>query len=321
MAPLGEFELIERFRERLPTAGDGVLVESGDDAAVANVDGPVVISVDSLVEGTHFKRPDFSMRAIGRKALGAALSDLAAMGAEALHAYVVVGIPEDTGDEALLELADGLAETARRHGVSILGGDVTRAPTLILSVTTVGREAVDCSAVTRAGAQPGDLVVVTGALGGAAAALELMDAGRDGPEGLLDRQFDPAPRLGEGMALARVGASAMIDVSDGLFADAARLARASGVTIHLDTSRLPVDPRIERAGLTRTEAMRMAAGGGEDYELIACVPADSIERALDACPCELTVIGRVGVAERDPLLDAQSGEALEALGFDHLRGR
>ena len=320
MPPLGEFELIERFLERLPTTGGDALVASGDDAAVARVDGPVVVSVDSLVEGVHFTRPAFSMQAIGKKALGAALSDLAAMGAEPLHAYVVVGIPDDTDGDAVLELADGLAESARRNGVSILGGDVTRAPSLMLSVTVVGRETEGCPAVTRSAAQPGDLVAVTGTLGGAAAALALMAAGDEAPEGLLDRQLDPVPRLGEGMALARVGASAMIDLSDGLLADAAHIARSSGVTIHLETDRLPVDPRIEQAGLTAAEAKDLAMSGGEDYELLACVDADSIELARSECSCDLTVIGRVGADEGLLLVDAESGEPLPPIGFDHLRG-
>lgn len=319
MPPLGEFELIERFLERLPAAGDDALVASGDDAAVARVDGPVVISVDSLVEGVHFTRPTFPMRAIGKKALGAALSDLAAMGAEPLHAYVVVGIPDGTDDEAVLELADGLADAAGRNGITILGGDVTRAPSLILSVTVVGREASGCPAVTRSAAQPGDLVAVTGTLGGAAAALKLMAADEAAPEGLLDRQLEPVPRLAEGMALARAGASAMIDLSDGLLADAAHVARSSGVTIHLETDRLPVDPRIEQAGLSAAEANRMAMGGGEDYELLACLDGDSIELARSECSCELTVIGRVGADEGQLLVDAASGEPLKPSGFDHRR--
>src|SRR5262249_51183544 len=136
----GEFELIEKLVERLPPPGPGVLLGSGDDAAVSEHAGPLAISVDALVEGVHFTLPEFPRVAVGRKALAAALSDLAAMGADAIEAYVVLGIPEGEGEDELLAVADGLAEVAVREGVSVIGGDVTRAPALLLSVTAVGGE-------------------------------------------------------------------------------------------------------------------------------------------------------------------------------------
>ena len=171
-------------------------------------------------------------RAVGRKAMAAALSDLAAMGASQGEAYVVVAAPDELSDEDLLGIADGLAEMATREGVSIAGGDLVGCPVLVVSVTAVGYEPGGSRFVTRAGARPRDLVAVTGELGGAAAAVELIDAGErrgeapDRGAGLLERQLNPVPRLREGRALAAAGATAMIDISDGLGADAGHLARA-----------------------------------------------------------------------------------------------
>ena len=151
----GEFELIERLAERYGAPGAGVRFGAGDDAAVTEHRGPVAISVDALVEGVHFKLPEFSHRAVGRKALAAALSDLAAMGADAAQAYLVLGIGASNEDQ-LVELADGIAEVARREGVSVIGGDITRSPALLLSVTAVGDKQAESPLVTRAGARPGD---------------------------------------------------------------------------------------------------------------------------------------------------------------------
>ena len=324
----GEFELIARLVERLPPPGPRVRIPSGDDAAVAEHEGPVVISVDALIEGVHFTLPEFPMRAVGRKALAAALSDLAAMGAEPREAFVVLGIPEDGEGEGLLELADGLGEVAEREGVSVVGGDVSRAPALLLSVTAIGSEAEGAPLVTRAGARAGEVVAVTGELGGAAAALRLLgDDGADGPNGrvaeaLIARQLDPRPRLAAGRALAAAGAGAMIDISDGLAADAVHVADASGVRLEIELESLPVAEGLEDVAGSRDEALRLAASGGEDYELLVTISPERLEAArngVEATGCGLTQIGSVlegtGASVRGP-----SGEELEPAGFDHLDG-
>ncbi|MQA75142.1 MAG: thiamine-phosphate kinase, partial [Solirubrobacterales bacterium] len=176
----GEFELIAALRERVAAAGapersPGLVLAGGDDATIAARPGAAVTSVDALVEGVHFRIPPFGLAAVGHKALAAALSDLAAMGAEARDAYVQLGVPERLDDERLLEVADGLGALAAEHGVAIAGGDLTRAPALFVAVTVVGHADDERALVRRAGARAGDVLVVTGELGGAAAGSLLLE--------------------------------------------------------------------------------------------------------------------------------------------------
>jgi thiamine-monophosphate kinase len=328
-----EFDLISALRERLPSAGDGVLLGSGDDAAVTEGgDRPTATTVDAIVEGVHFTLPAFPPRAVGRKALAASLSDLAAMAAEPGEAYVVLGIPEGTPDDLLLELADGLAEVAEREGVSVVGGDVTRSPALVVAVTCVGREPREGRLVTRSGAQVGDAVVVTGELGGAAAALELL-ASRDGAEvaapnetreALLARQLDPQPRIAAGLALSASGASAMIDVSDGVGADGRNLARASGARVEIEAHLVPVARGLRELGRSEERALATAISGGEDFELLATMPPERLDESRAAVgDYGLTQIGRVvaPVEGQDAVsVLALDGRELEPGGFDHMRG-
>jgi thiamine-monophosphate kinase len=321
----GEFELIARFIERLPAPGPEVLVGSGDDAAVVGHDGPVVVSVDASVEGVHFERPTFSPEAIGRKALASAISDLAAMAASPRHGYVVVGVPEGEPDSNLLELADGIASVAASEQMAVIGGDLVSSPVLMVSVTAIGAETADTPLVTRAGARPGDAVVVTGEIGGAAAGLRLLgtEARSDSDKRLIERQLSPTPRVEAGQALARAGATAMIDLSDGLVADANHLARSSGVRIEMDVESVPFQPgAIEALSDDPREGRISAAGGGEDYELLACLPEEQVSAvsAEIGDGCGLTRIGTVVEGEEAVLLD-ESGGILPVGGFDHLTNR
>ena len=252
----GEFELIAALRERIERAGaparvPGLVLGSGDDAAISARGGALATSVDALVEGVHFTIPPFEPRSVGHKALAVALSDLAAMGARASEAYLQLGVPETIDERGLLELADGIGAVAAAHRVAIAGGDLTRAPALLLAVTAVGHADRAEDLVRRAGARPGDLLVVTGELGGAAAGLALLER----PElaaaisepiaaALRLRQLEPQPRLDAGVALAGAGARAMIDLSDGIGSDAGHLAAAGGVRLSIDATRLPVQEGV-----------------------------------------------------------------------------
>lgn len=320
----GEFELIARFVERLPAPGPEILIASGDDAAVAGHDGPVVVSVDAVVEGIHFERPAFSMSSVGSKALASAISDLAAMGAAPRHGYVVAGIPDDLPEDEVLQLADGIARVSEDQGMAIIGGDLVRSPTLMVSVTAIGSELEGVPLVSRAGALEGDSVVVTGSVGGAAAGLRLLadGAGAGTDQELLARQFDPTPRVRVGQSLAEHGAGAMIDLSDGLVADAAHLARASGKRIEIELDAVPFqEGALEVLSDHPREARIAAASGGEDYELLACIAPDRVEIVRDelAGDCELTVIGSVSEGEGAELIDGD-GTPVPTSGFDHFSG-
>jgi thiamine-monophosphate kinase len=328
----GEFELIAALRERLERAGaatsDRLTVASGDDAAISVPGGATATSVDAVVEGVHFRRGTFDPRAIGVKALAAALSDLAAMGAGPGEAYVQLGVPPDVPEEELLEVADGIAELAAREGVAVPGGDVVASPVLFLAVTAVGHAPAPDALVTRSGARPGDVLLLTGPLGGAAAGLLLLE-GRAAadcvPDGvgaaLRARQLEPRPLLHAGLTLARAGATAMIDVSDGLAADAGHLASASGLLAEIDVEAVPAQPGVDAvataAGVERDE---LVLGGGEDYELLAAVPAERVDAAraaLGESDLDPAVVGRVEIGE-GVILRGATGRALAVRGYDQI---
>lgn len=323
---MGEFELLALLRERLPQAGPQVRLGSGDDAAVTVPGGAVATSVDALVEGVHFRRETASPRQIGRKAISTALSDLAAMGAAAGEAYVWLGAPEGMDEAELLEVGEGLAAVAKETGTTIAGGDLTRAPVLSLAVTVTGHAPNAGDFVTRGGARPGDALVVTGELGGAAAGLLLLeDPSLAGDDALRARQLDPTPRLAAGQALAAAGATAMIDISDGLAGDAGHIATASGALLVVDADALPIAPGVALvAAAADRDPLELAAAGGEDYELLAALPPAAVgpaQEALAALGTPLTAIGRVEGADGRPRaeLRRRGGEAVPIRGFDQLR--
>ncbi|MFL5874170.1 MAG: thiamine-phosphate kinase [Solirubrobacterales bacterium] len=329
---MGEFELLAKLRERLPQPSSRVKLGSGDDAAVTVPGGATATSVDAIVDGVHFRRGESGLDSVGRKALATALSDLAAMGAETGEAYVVLGAPPDLGEDDFLALLDGMLGLAAASGTTLAGGDVTRAPVLTVAVTVVGHAAAAEDFVTRGGARAGDLLVLTGEIGAAAAGRLLLEnpglpkavsAGE--ADRLRIRQLDPTPRLLSGRALAAAGARAMIDLSDGLAADAGHLAEASGVALAIDSDRLPLTAGVaEIADAAGQDALALAVSGGEDYELLAALPADRLAAAAaaieEAGETTLTEIGQVtageGVAIRLP-----GGASLEAAGYDHLASR
>ena len=329
----GEFELIDLLRERIAAAGAGtsprLLVGSGDDAAVTAAG--TATSVDAIVDGVHFRRRTFAPRAIGAKALAAAASDLAAMGAEPGEAYVQLGMPDDLSEDEVIGIADGLGEAAAGAGLAIAGGDVTASPVLFLCLTVVGYAGEPAQLVTRAGAQPGDALIVTGALGGAAAGLLLLERPEladeidvDLADALRARQFEPPIRLAAGAALARAGARAMIDLSDGLAGDAAHLAAAGSVRIEIDAAAVPAQAGVgDVARIAGEDPELLVVAGGEDYELLAAVPPAAVETALGA----LRKIGLdpalVGGAEAGEgvVLRGSTGRELNVRGYDQVRSR
>lgn len=328
---MSEFDLIARVRERLRPRGDRVEVWSGDDAAVVRPGGGVsVTSIDSFVEGVHFRLATTSLRDLGHKCLAASLSDLAAMGAIPGEAYIALGLPDHLGEREVLELAEGAEALAAEHGVTICGGDVSRAGELFVSVTVIGYGETAESLVRRDGARPGDIVGVTGGLGGSGAGLLLLErrpAGGDRAAGalLLERHLRPRPLLSTGRALARAGVSAMLDVSDGVASDAARICERSEVIAEIRLGDLPLDEGVaEVAAGLGLDPFEFAATAGEDYELLFTAPAgarDAIERSASGTGAEVTWIGRIlpPGQQEDPvrLLDA-GGAPRRLRGWDHL---
>jgi thiamine-monophosphate kinase len=327
---MGEFELLAKLRERLPPNDPRVRLGSGDDAAVTVPGATTATSVDAIVDGVHFRREETVPRLIGRKALATALSDLAAMGAESGEAYVVLGAPPDLGDEEFFALLDGILELARETGTTLAGGDVTRAPALTLAVTVVGHARRPDELVPRTGAEPGDLLVLTGEIGGAAAGRLLLDepglAGaiaESTADRLRARQLDPRPRLRSGRALAEAGARALIDLSDGLAGDALHIAEGSGVALRIEASSLPLAKGVaEVAAAAGRDPHGLAVSGGEDYELLAALPRHRLTEASarigEAAETTLSPIGEVGpgtgVEIRLP-----GGGRLETRGYDHFQ--
>ena len=296
-----EFDTIRGLMARW---GD-LAVDIGDDAAVLpDSTGVRVISTDACVEEVHFRRAWISAHEVGTRAAAAALSDLAAMGARPESVLIAFMVP-DAWRDALGDVADGMGEVIRAAGARIVGGNLTRGSVFSVTTTVLG---VANRAVGRSGAQVGDVVVVTGLLGGPGAALEAWNRGESPTAWARGRFAAPVPRWAEGAALAAAGATAMIDVSDGVLADAGHVAAASGVQLRLDPARLPLGPGIEAANALRS---------GEEYELLATVPANRYDRLAAGwratCAVPLTVIGAVVACP--PTGATQPAEG--AQGFDH----
>jgi thiamine-monophosphate kinase len=300
---LGEFGLIAAIAARLPR-GSRTLVGIGDDAAVlAAPDGRVVATMDLLVEGRHFRRDWSGPADIGGKAAARNLADVTAMGAVPVALLVGLAAPGDLPVPWAQDLVSGMAAECARTGATVVGGDVSGADTIMLAVTALG-DLAGREPVTRAGARPGDVLAVAGVLGHSAAGLALIGAGLAEPAALVAAHRWPRPRYQAGPEAAVLGATSMIDVSDGLVADAGHVAQASGVLIDIDTGRLAPGPdllaaaaRLDAAGSAAPAGSSGPAGlprpliwmltGGEDHALAATFPPGT------ALPAHWPVIGQV----------------------------
>jgi thiamine-monophosphate kinase len=284
---LGEFALIRAITERLGNDFP-VLLGPGDDAAlVAASDGRVVASTDLLVEGRHFRRNWSDASDVGHRAAAANLADIAAMGAVPTALLVGLAMPGDLPATWPLELADGLRDECALVGACVAGGDVVRSETLVISVTALGSlEGRD--AVTRSGARPGDLVAVAGRLGWAAAGLAVLTRGFRSPRVLVDALRRPAPPYAEGPRAAALGATSMIDVSDGLVADIGQVAKASGVAVLLSSGAFHVPQEfVDTSRALNVDPTTWLLAGGDDHALVATFPPD-----VDL-PMAWSVVGRV----------------------------
>jgi len=274
LSDLGEFGLVEALAERFPQ-GDDVLLGTGDDAALVSFpQGRVVVSTDLLVDGRHFRRDWASALDIGHKAAAQNLSDINAMGGRATALTVGLAAPPDLPAAWALELADGIAEEAAMVGASVVGGDVTRADEVMIAVTVLG--VVDTEPVRRSGARPGDVVAIAGRQGWAAAGLAVLARGFRSPRVLVEAHRRPLPPYQAGAVAAGSGATAMIDVSDGLLADVGHIAAASGVAIDVHAGAFEVAEPLRAVGAALgADPMRFILTGGDDHALVATFPADA----------------------------------------------
>ncbi|MDX1558014.1 MAG: thiamine-phosphate kinase [Marinobacter sp.] len=315
---MGEFELIRRFF--LPLArrqeSGALILGPGDDCAIQRIPAgrDLVFSVDAFVEGVHFPRnyrPDY----LGWRALAAAASDLAAMGADPECFTLALTLPA-LDEQWLEDFSRGLSNASEAFGLELAGGDTTSGP-LTLSLQVHGT--VDQgSGIRRSGARPGDLIAVSGTLGNAGAALDYLNEPAPSADMLavLEHYHRPRPRLDLGVGI-RQYASAGIDISDGLLADLGHILDASRVGARIERARLPLSPELVR--LKGKKALDYALRSGDDYELCLCFPRENWDRAPASLTSQLTVIGSIQ-AEQGLYLDGAdcSSEAL-ATGFDHFR--
>ncbi len=316
---LTEEQLLEAIRRVLSGAGPEVRVGVGDDAAVlAPTAGELVITADSLVEDVHFVRAATSARDLGHKAIVVNVSDIGAMGASPRSAVCTLTLTPDVEASWVMELFGGMREACDEYALWLVGGDLSRGGEIAISITVTG-EVAPGRAVLRSGARPGDRLVVTGELGGSAAGLRFARLRRRPTQeqrAAIRRHLRPTARVGEGGVLARHGASAMIDISDGLSLDLSRLLKASGVAARLELGRVPV---------AHLATLEEALGGGEDYELLATLPdPDAVDAAAvelkEAFGVSLTEIGVVVQGHGTVAVGSDGSEhPMEPTGWDHFR--
>ena len=316
---MSEFEFITRITKRLSRTAnerrdargevaekappDFVDIGPGDDAAVVRAPGGrVVATSDLLIEGRHFRRDWSGPYDVGRKAAAQNLADVVAMGARPTALLIGFGVPLETEPEWAERLYDGLRDECDLVGAAVAGGDVVRAPVVILAVTALG-DLAGRAPLLRSGARPGDVVAVRGRLGFAAAGVDLLSRGRDAPAVLLDAHRRPRPPYAAGEEAARLGATALIDVSDGLVQDLGHIAAASGVSIDIDAAALPIAAELGAEGRT------FVLTGGDDHAFAGTFPRET------ALPQTWRAIGHV-VAGEGVTID---GRPHGLTGWDHFR--
>ena len=331
---LGEFGLIERIRAALPPHGTGVIVGVGDDVAVLEgSSGSVWLATcDVQVEGAHFLREAIPPRSLGRKSLAINLSDIASAGGTPRYALVSLGLPGGLEVGFIDELYAGLREEGSEFGVDIVGGNISRSRLgIFIDVFLLG-EAIRGNVVLRSGASVGDLVMLTGSVGDAAAGVALLlDPGLTASAAYtamaLTRRDRPTPRVREGALIGSLRqASAMIDVSDGIAGDLRHICEKSGVSVRVQAAQLPVSPDNRAlARAARGDEWHFALHGGEDYELLFTAPPARAARLAKRITAEtgtpVSVIGEITAGSEPPELVLPDGSVLplEGSGWDHFK--
>ena len=299
VSEIGEFALIDYLSEitdraqRSYISNDTLLIGIGDDAACWRGEGPVELaSVDSLIEGVHFTMDNWSWHDVGWKAMAISLSDIAAMGSWPRYCLVGLTLPGEAEVDSVGALYKGMLDLAGLYHVAIVGGNTSSAP--IITVTTSIFGYSKGNIMCRSSARPGDKIAVTGTLGGAAACLRLLKAGATLlPEfnAFKEAFFHPKPRVSEGQFLADLGVKTAIDISDGLASDLNHICKDSGVAARVAVDSIPLAPGLKE--FFGEEALDLALGGGEDYELIFTAPSETMSKVLKEASFKVTVVGDI----------------------------
>ena len=298
VSELGEFGLIELLSKMVGALPDSqLLIGIGDDAAAWYGDASIQLAtVDCFIQDVHFSLNTASWNELGWKALAANLSDIAAMGGVPRYALVSLALPHYTEVDDVTALYKGMTELAQQYGVAIVGGDISSAPLVAITITILGSARNKGKHIlTRSAARPGEQVAVTGYLGAAAAGSEMLAKRLNfNPEAttcLRDAFLHPHPRLVEGELLVDQGVKTAIDISDGLISDLKQICKASQVGARIEVERVPVEPTV-RANFG-DRALELALSGGEDYELLFTASTEVIDKVRTAASCPITVIGEI----------------------------
>jgi len=330
ISELGEFGLIDRLAQAFAETGrpDSLLIGIGDDAAAWKASGVQLITTDTLIEGSHFSLRYWGWRDLGWNALAVNVSDIGAMGGTPEQALLTLALPPEAAVADLDELAAGLVEASREYGTAIVGGDIVRCDTLMVTVTLIGRATIDDDGepllMTRNGAQAGDVIAVTGYLGDSAGGLRLLlgerEADPEAAQYLKRAHLRHRPPLTIGRMAARLGVRAAIDVSDGLLQDLGHVCTASNLGAVVRAAGVPMSPALVRS--FPGQALALACGGGEDYQLLLIAAGQTIQQVQRISKEPVSIIGEMlaDPEHRVRLVDASGQElSLPTAGWDHLR--
>jgi thiamine-monophosphate kinase len=320
VSELGEFGLIDLLAKMVGKGDERLLIGIGDDAAAWQGDDSIQLaSVDSFIEGVHFTPETTPWPDVGGKALAVNISDIAAMGGIPRYALVSLALPDDSQVEDVAALYNGMLKVGKQHGVSIIGGDISKAPLVAVTITILGSSPTK-KILARSSAQAGDIVAITGSLGAAAAGMALLkNKGKLDPEAesrLKDAFLHPTPRIAEGLLLVEQGVKTAIDISDGLVADLGQICKASQVGARIEVERVPIEPAVKTA--FSEGSLELALSGGEDYELLFTASKEIVDRIKKAASVPITAIGEITAGKGVTLIDKQGKPfELKKAGWEH----
>ncbi len=302
VSELGEFGLIDRLAKIASSAEDKriaswqeLIIGIGDDAAAWQGNTTTQLAtVDSFIQDVHFSLGSASWEDLGWKALAVNLSDIAAMGGIPKYALVSLALPDHTNVDDVVSLYQGMVELAQQSRLAVVGGDISRAPLVVITITILGNTR-NHDLLTRSAAKPGEQIAVTGYLGAAAAGLEMLTQqlqfDNEATHSLRNAFLHPYPRVAEGQLLVEQGVKTAIDISDGLIADLTHICEQSQVGAQVEVDRVPIHPVAEAS--FGVKSLELALSGGEDYELLFTASTETINKVETAVSCPITVIGEI----------------------------